>query len=304
MLDRDKTILIVGLGLLGGKYAQVLSGKGYTVWGIDSDPETIQWALDRAYISRGSARPDRELIEQADRIIFGLYPTVLLDWVKACGGWVRPGTYLTDVSGVKRGVVAPVQEMLPQGVEFIASHPMAGRETSGITHSAEVDFAPANFIITPTDRNTPQAIAWCRDLARTLGFARITTLSIAEHDRMIGYVSQLCHAIAVSLMCASDNSSLADYTGDSFRDLTRIARINEKLWAELFLWNRDNLIGEIDMFDAALQKLRGYLAGGNREGLEEMFRLSTVRRAMFDKKQEAPADPQPDAGSGTGNALN
>ena len=85
---------------------------------------------------------------------------------------------------------------------------------------------------------------------------------------MIGYVSQLCHAIAVSLMCASDNSSLADYTGDSFRDLTRIARINEKLWAELFLWNRDNLIGEIDMFDAALQKLRGFLADGDRAGLE------------------------------------
>ena len=156
------------------------------------------------------------------------------------------------------GVAAPVQQMLPDGVEFIASHPMAGRETSGITHSAEVDFAPANFIITPTEQNTPEAVAWCRDLAQTLGFARITTLSIAEHDRMIGYVSQLCHAIAVSLMCASDNSSLADYTGDSFRDLTRIARINEKLWAELFLWNRDNLIGEIDMFDAALQKLRGF----------------------------------------------
>ena len=289
MLERDKTILIVGLGLLGGKYAQVLSGKGYTVWGIDNNPDTIQWALDRAYISRGADHPDRELVENADRVIFGLYPTVLLDWVEHYGSWIRPGCYVTDVSGVKRGVVAPVQQMLPQGVEFIASHPMAGRETSGITHSAEVDFAPANFIVTPTEKNTPEAIAWCCDLARTLGFARITTLSIAEHDRMIGYVSQLCHAIAVSLMCASDNSSLADYTGDSFRDMTRIARINEKLWAELFLWNRDNLIGEIDMFDAALQKLRGFLADGDRAGLEEMFRLSTVRRAAFDKKQNEPA---------------
>ena len=156
MLDRDKTILIVGLGLLGGKYAQVLSGKGYTVWGIDSDPETIQWALDRAYISRGSARPDRELIEQADRIIFGLYPTVLLDWVKACGGWVRPGTYLTDVSGVKRGVVAPVQEMLPQGggVHRQPSHGRAGDQRHHPQRRGGFRPCPTSSS-PPTDRNTP-----------------------------------------------------------------------------------------------------------------------------------------------------
>jgi len=101
---------------------------------------------------------------------------------------------------------------------------------------------------------------------------------------MIGYVSQLCHAIAVSLMCANDNTSLCEYTGDSFRDLTRIARINDKMWAELFLWNRENLISEIDQFDAALGALRNALVAGDREKLEEMFRLSTRRRAAFDKK--------------------
>ena len=138
MLERDKTILIVGLGLLGGKYAQVLSGKGYTVWGIDSDAATVQWALDRAYISRGAAAPDRALVSRADRVIFGLYPTVLLDWIKQYGGWLKPGVLATDVSGVKRGVAAPVQQMLPDGVEFIASHPMAGRETSGITHRIDI----------------------------------------------------------------------------------------------------------------------------------------------------------------------
>ena len=116
---------------------------------------------------------------------------------------------VTDVSGVKRGVVEPVQAALPEGAEFIASHPMAGRETSGITHSAEVNFAPANFIITPTDKNTQAGIDWCHALAEELGFKRITILTPAEHDYMIGYVSQLCHAIAVSLMCASANTELA-----------------------------------------------------------------------------------------------
>ncbi len=283
-MDRSHTFLIVGLGLLGGKYAQVLSGKGYRVTGIDTDESAVAYALEKEYICAGAARDFEALVQSADRVIFAVYPTALLEWVGRYGSLFAPGTLITDVSGVKRGVVGPVQAALPEGVEFIASHPMAGRETSGITHSAEVDFAPANFIITPTEQNTPAAIDWCRDLARALGFARISVLSPAEHDRMIGYVSQLCHAIAVCLMCASDNTELARYTGDSFRDLTRIARINDKMWAELFLWNKDNLIGEIDMFSASLAELRARLADGDRAGLEEMFRLSTKRREAFDKK--------------------
>ena len=283
-MDHGHTFLIVGLGLLGGKYAQVLSGKGYRVTGIDADESAVAYALEKEYICAGASQGFGALVKGADRVIFAVYPTALLDWVGQYGSLFAPGTLITDVSGVKRGVVGPVQAALPAGVEFIASHPMAGRETSGITHSAEVDFAPANFIITPTEQNTPAAIDWCRDLAGTLGFARISVLSPAEHDRMIGYVSQLCHAIAVCLMCASDNTELARYTGDSFRDLTRIARINDKMWAELFLWNKDNLIGEIDMFSASLAELRARLADGDRAGLEEMFRLSTKRREAFDKK--------------------
>ena len=284
MLDKSKTYLIVGLGLLGGKYAQVLSQKGYRVTGITHSAETMDFALSHGYVCAGKTENFEELVTQADYVIFGLYPTVLLDWVRQYGHLLRRGTLVTDVSGVKRGVVEPVQQALPEGVEFIASHPMAGRETSGIAHSAEVNFAPANFIITPTEKNTPQGIEWCRELSETLGFCRISVLSPAEHDHMIGYVSQLCHAIAVSLMCASDNTELARYTGDSFRDLTRIARINDKMWAELFLWNKDNLISEIDMFSDALQDMRQKLVDDDRDGLQEMFRLSTKRREAFDKK--------------------
>ena len=283
-MDKNKTFLIVGLGLLGGKYAQVLSQKGYRVTGITHSQSTLDYALEHAYICEGRNENFDDLVQNADYIIFGLYPTVLLEWVKQYGHLVRPGTLVTDVSGVKTGLVEPVQAMCPAGVEFIASHPMAGRETSSVEHAAEVNFAPANFIITPTEKNTPEAIQWAKDLAEVLGFHHICTLTVQEHDKMIGYVSQLCHAIAVSLMCANDNSSLCEYTGDSFRDLTRIARINDKMWAELFLWNKQNLISEIDQFDAALQEMRSALVADDRNRLEEMFRLSTQRRAAFDKK--------------------
>lgn len=284
MLDKSKRYLIVGLGLLGGKYALELTRAGYHVDGINRSQGHLQYALDHGYIQSGKTQDFEDLVAGADHIIFGLYPTTLIQWFETYGHLLKPGCIFTDVSGVKTGLVDQIQTLCPPGVEFIASHPMAGRETSSVEHAAEVNFAPANFIITPTEKNTPEGIAWVTELAQVLGFEHICTLSVQEHDRMIGYVSQLCHAIAVSLMCANDNTSLCEYTGDSFRDLTRIARINETMWSELFLWNKENLIAEIDQFDEALHQLRSALEAGDQEGLEEMFRLSTQRRAAFDKK--------------------
>ena len=284
MLDTSKRVVIVGLGLLGGRYALGLTRAGFAVDGIDRSPEAVEFALKEGYIQRGAAENFAPLLAEAGYVVLGLYPTALLDWLKQYGGLLPAGCLVTDTCGVKTGVVDAAQALMPEGVEFIGSHPMAGKEVSGVTNAHLVDFAPANFIITPTENNTPEGIAWCRSLAETLVFARISILSPAEHDHMIGYVSQLCHAIAVCLMCASDNTELARYTGDSFRDLTRIARINDKMWAELFLWNKDNLISEMDMFSDALASMRQKLVDDDREGLEEMFRLSTERRKAFDKK--------------------
>lgn len=282
-MDKQKKILIVGLGLLGGSYAMGLSKKGWQVSAIDRDEFALAYAKEKGIIDEGASRDFEPLVEKADRIVFALYPAAFVEWVRTYKHLFCPGLIFTDVSGVKQGVVEPIQAMLPEGVEFIASHPMAGREVSGVQNATDAMFAPANFIITPTDKNTPAGLAFARVLAETLGFAHICTLSPEAHDRMIGYVSQLTHAIAVSLMCASDNAHLAEYTGDSFRDLTRIARINETMWSELFLENREILAAEIDQFTATLQTLKTHLLDGDRAALEEMFITSTRRRAAFDK---------------------
>lgn len=284
MLDKSKIYLIVGLGLLGGKYAKELSEQGFTVTGINRSEGHLQYALEKGYIVRGKTRDFEDLIAEADHIVFGLYPGTFIEWVERYGSHIKPGCVFTDVSGVKTGLVERIQSLLPAQVEFIASHPMAGKETSSVENSDKVDFSAANFIITPTEKNTPEAIGWCRELAETLGFRRITTLTPAMHDHMIGYVSQLCHAIAAALMIAEDNTNLAEYTGDSFRDLTRIAQLNDKMWAELFLWNKENLINQIDQFDLALQAIKQAMENNDREKLESLFRLSTKRREMFDKK--------------------
>lgn len=279
----QRNFCIVGLGLLGGSYARGLTEAGCRVTAVDVRGEAIRFALDKGWIARGTTEDARPLLEQAEAVVLGLYPHALIDWVRANARFLRPGTLVTDVCGVKQAVVGPVQNAMPEGVEFIASHPMAGKEVSGVEYADSAIFRQANFIITPTERNTPRGIAFARQLAETLGFAHIAQLSCAEHDRMIGYVSQLTHAIAVSLMNANGDPRLCEFTGDSFRDLTRIARINEHLWSELFLLNRDALCAEIEQFEASLTDLKEKLQAGDEEGLKDLFRRSTARRAMFDR---------------------
>ena len=276
-------ILIVGLGLMGGSYAKALKRLGFKVEAIDSRPESIRFAEENGLIDRGDDHPDETAIRKADVIIFALYPEILKDWISEHQFLFKYGLLITDVTGVKSCIVYDVQQMLRDDVEFIAAHPMAGRERSGEEYSDDKVFQGANFIITPTESNTPEAIALCRELGKELGFARITELTPEAHDEMIAFLSQLTHCIAVTLMTCNDSPSMEEYTGDSFRDLTRIAKINDEMWSELFLLNRDALLKQMDCFSAEFARLREMLVTGDRESMREMMRSSTARRAMFDK---------------------
>ncbi len=282
MIDR-KNILIVGLGLLGGSYARALTKKGYAVRAIDPKQSSLDYALENGFIEKGSVEVGPALVGWAELAVFALYPHVFVEWVREHGHLLAPGTIVTDVTGVKSAVVYEVQDLLPEGVEFIAAHPMAGREVGGVENSTDAMFRGANYIVTPTEKNTPEAIALCRALGEELGFAKVRELDPDKHDEMIGFLSQLTHCIAISLMTANTDPSLADYTGDSFRDLTRIARINEDMWTELFLLNKKKLVAEIDAFSGELNRMRTYLNDGNTEKMKEMMRVSTERRALFDK---------------------
>ncbi len=276
-------VLIVGLGLIGGSYARALKRLGYTVTAISRRQETIDYALREGIIDAGSAGVDAALAGEADAVIFALYPGVFKDWIRDNQHLLKPGALLTDVTGVKSCIVYDIQEMLRPDVEFIAAHPMAGREVYGVENSDDRIFHEANFIVTPTARNTPEAIEWCKSLGKILGFRKVSILSPEEHDEMISFLSQLTHCIAVALMTCSDNQHLVDYTGDSFRDLTRIARINDAMWSELFLLNKEPLLRQMDVFLKEFSELRDLLAAEDRDGLRDKMRLSTERRAYFDK---------------------
>lgn len=289
MLTKDTNILIVGCGLIGGSYAMGLSAKGYRVAGIDLNPDAIEFGLKNGLFAQGSTTADPAVLAAADFVVMGLYPTAMLNWLQANQQYFKPGTLITDVSGVKSNIVDVAQGFLRADLEFLGSHPMAGKETSGIFNADYHIFADANFIITPTEKNTPQAIATVRQLAQILEFKTIRELDIEAHDRMIGFLSQLTHAIAVSLMTCNDDEELGFYTGDSFRDLTRIARINDVMWSELFLLNRDILIENIDAFSSELSRMRSILLAQDRDALRQMFRKSTARREHFDDAKAAKA---------------
>ncbi len=283
MLNKDLKILIVGLGLLGGSYAKKLTSEGYRVRAITRDPDTIKYALEHNMIESGTVEIDKDLIADSDLIIFALYPKVFIKWIEEHGHLIKAGTVITDVTGVKGSVVDKVQSALPEGIEFISAHPMAGRESSGIEYADDTIFKCANYIVVPTEKNTPEGIRLCRELGETLGFAKVSELSVEEHDRMIAFLSQLTHCIAVSLMCTDDNPDLIKYTGDSFRDLTRIANINDEMWSELFLLNRDALLHEMDRFKASFDELYDTVKNNKRDEMRALMRTSSERRRKFNK---------------------
>lgn len=277
-------ILIVGLGLIGGSYAKALKRLGYHISAIDKNSESIEYALKEKIIDEGSVSIDEDIISSADAVIFALYPNVFKKWICDNQKYLKPGVLITDVTGVKSCVVYDIQNILRDDAEFIASHPMAGREVYGVKNSDDAIFRGANYIVTPTNKNTKDAVEWCKTLGRILGFANISVLSPEEHDKIIGFVSQLTHVIAVSLMTCNDNTDLVSYTGDSFRDLTRIARINENMWSELFLLNKDVLLEQMDIFINEFKSIRNMLNTNDKEALCDKMRLSTQRRSYFDKK--------------------
>lgn len=282
-LTKDTKILIIGLGVMGGSYAKALSDKGYTVKCITKELADIRYGIEHSMISYGTAEVEPELVKEAELIVFALYPSAFINWVKKYQHLFSPGAIITDVTGVKSEVVYKVQGLLREDVEYIPAHPMAGRERSGVEYADPAVFNGANYIVTPTEKNSLEAIKLCKALGEELGFLRISELAPEEHDEMIAFLSQLTHIIAVTLMNCNDSDGLEKYTGDSFRDLTRIAKINDRMWSELFLMNKDSLLTEMDRFIAEFSEFREYLANDDGKRMREKMRSSSARRALFDK---------------------
>ena len=271
-------VLIVGLGLIGGAYAKKLTELGYDVYGSNHRQSPIDFAISRGYIKDGDVNPER-FLEFVDVCILATYPSHIIDFLKANKKFFRDDLLITDVSGVKSSYIEEATK-IAKPATYLAHHPMAGREKSGIEYAHEVSFSKANFIITPIEghKYDKKYIDLLTKIGSDLDFKNISILDTKSHDFMIGYTSQLAHAIAVALVNSDTKDNTKLYIGDSYRDLTRIAMINENLWSELFFENKDFLVQNISIFIEELTKIKDSLINSNEEELKKLFINSTKKR--------------------------
>lgn len=274
-------VLIVGIGLIGGAYALRLSKKGHNVYGCDINQEAINYAVENKYIVDGSTDPS-DYISKSDLIILGLYPQLIVNFLKDYNHLFNENQIITDVSGVKTSFVKEAYEYAKPAT-YCSHHPMAGKEKIGVYNSHLCVFEGANYLVTPYGDVSAKVINKLVDLGEELGFERISVMSAEKHDKMIGFTSQLTHAIAVSLVNSDDDEETKKYIGDSYRDLTRIAMINENLWSELFLENKDFLLKHIERFEQELDKLKNSLYTNDKEQLVKLFISSTKIRKEMEK---------------------
>ena len=283
MLNKNKKILIVGLGLLGGSFASALSDAGYHVSALDLNEDSINYAIQNNIIKDGSTKVSEEYVNNFDIIIFALYPHILVDWLKQYQSYIKVGATVTDVTGIKGWLVNEIKSFIRKDINLVLAHPMAGREVYGVKNSDKNIFIGANYIITPLEDTNEEAIKEVYAIGEVLNFKNIVRLSVEEHDEMIGFLSQLTHCIAISLMTCKESEHLVKYTGDSFRDLTRIAKINENMWSELFMLNKEELVKQMDLFLEQFTKLKKSIENEKIDEMKEMMILSTTRRSYFDK---------------------
>lgn len=278
-------ITIVGLGVIGGSYALSLKGKYNQVYAIDVDDKSLEKAKDMQIIKSGAnylSEESYKIISKTDILVLSIYPSMISEFIYNYSKYFKDELIITDVAGIKTKIMDDINNKLPENVDFIYTHPMAGREKKGFSYASDTIFKNANFIIIPTEKNKNCNIITIEKLAREMGFKNIKYISKEEHDKIIAFTSQLPHVIAVSLI-NSDNLDVdtGKFIGDSYRELTRIADINEDLWSELFLYNRENLIKMIEGFENEVLEIKNILKENNIDKLKSKFIESTKRRATL-----------------------
>ncbi len=279
-------ITIVGLGVVGGSYALALSKLGYTIFGVDLDEKTIKNAKELGCITDGSNDP-KEFFAQSDLIIMALYPAQIYNYLKTYVQIIPSKCIVCDVAGLKSHFSEKIDNLWQEKSQFVFCHPMAGREKKGFEFADDSVFLGANFIITPTEKTLEENIQKISRLALQMGFGNIKMLTPSKHDEIIAYTSQLPHALAVALINSDDeNANTGDYIGDSYRDLTRIANINEKLWSELFLHNKENLLNVMAKFECQMGEIKKALICEDKDALEKCFVKSTKRRIGLEKNKD------------------
>ncbi|MCM1334387.1 MAG: prephenate dehydrogenase [Bacteroides sp.] len=287
-------IAIVGLGLIGGSFCRTLKKHTFhRIMGIDRDPETIRKALESGAIDE-EIEVDR--LSEANLTILCLYPEAIVDFVRENADRFKKGGIVTDSCGVKEYVVSRCTPILAEkGVIFVGTHPMAGREFSGFDYSTDDLFEGASYIITPTDETPQIAVDLLQTLAGSLGFGKAVVSTPKRHDEIIAYTSQLAHVVSNAYVKSPTMLNFDGFSAGSFQDLTRVAKLNEYMWSELFMCNREALLNEIDCILEKIAEYRDAIRDGRLDRLIEILRdgreLKEASLRLYDEHASGKGNP-------------
>ncbi len=279
--ERQRRIVVVGLGLIGGSLALALKGfEGYEIVGVDVSQPTLRFAAEHGVGDRVT-EDAAAVLSGADVVVLALHPRGIVRFLSEHRERFRPGALVTDVCGVKTAILEGAG-VLPEGVDFIGCHPMAGTEFSGIEHAFAEMFQGSHLILTPRENSTPEHIALMERMAAYIGCRDVYKTTPEEHDAMIAYTSQIMHIIAVSVCDDPMLFACRGFEGSSFRGCTRVAALDVGLWTELFSMNRPALLAVLDRLMEHLGEYRAALASGDNEALAEKLAYSAARKRAMD----------------------
>jgi prephenate dehydrogenase len=273
---------IIGLGLMGGSIAMKLH-ETHEVFGFDINQSTIDYAIKHKMIDGGSTCIDH-FFSDLEVVYLCLYPTQIVPFIQNNQSFIRPNTVVIDIAGIKLPLQKKVLPILREDIDFVLTHPIAGREKIGIQHAKSSIFHNANYIITPTSLNKESSLEIVESLAKSMGFKTITRVDAFTHDDIIAYTSQLTHAISLALVHSEEDSiNVSSFIGDSYRDLTRIAMINEPLWSELFIENKEALLSKISAFQESLSLLKSTIESSDSNVLQDYMTYVKNKRLKIEK---------------------
>ena len=277
---RQKTIAIIGLGLIGGSFARAFKKyTNHTVIGFNRTVSTAEAALEQGAIDKIGTEED---LQQADIVLLSMYPKVSCDFVEEHIDSFKPGCIITDDCGIKTYLAERLAALCKaHGLYYVGGHPMAGREVSGYKASSAELYKGASMLLVPTEASTREIVQEVKDLFAEVGFSQIVVTTAEHHDRMIAYTSQLCHVISSAYIKSPSELEHKGYSGGSYRDLTRVAYLNETMWTELFIENRRALVPEIDEMIRHLTEYRDAIQQEDEETLYRLLHEGKRRKEQF-----------------------
>ena len=279
-------ILIVGLGLIGGSYCKAISSyTDHEVYGLDSNADVIESAKNCKCIKDGS---DISQLDMFDMVIVCLHPVPAFEFMKNNVSNMKKGAILCDVCGIKGQMSVDMTKTAKNcGIHYVGTHPMAGKEHFGFEFSDGSLFIGANFIVTPTDDTDKESVLTVEKLAKKMGFKKIVESTPFDHDSIIAYTSQLAHVVSSAYVKSPTMQKELGFSAGSFKDMTRIATLNESMWTTLFMANKDCLVFEIDQLIQHLSEYKKAIADNDSQTLEKLLKDGRILKEENIRKRTA-----------------